>query len=286
MTTIGVVVLSQGTRPVELGHCLDSLRAQTGVELDILVVGNGWEPTGLGPGVRGHGLVENVGIPEGRNVGAKLTTGELIFFFDDDAWIPEPDVLSRIAALFADRPRLGEAQPRVCDPDGTTLRRWVPRVPVGDPTRPGPARTTAEGVTVVRRAAFEQLGGWAGEFFYGHEGIDLAWRMYDAGWDVWYAGDIAVHHPATDPARHAEFYRRNAKNRVWAARRNLPWPVLVAYLAVWTAITMARLARQPKAALVWWAGFVEGWRTDPGARHPMRWSTVARLTRLGQPPII
>jgi hypothetical protein len=36
----------------------------------------------------------------------------------------------------------------------------------------------------------------------------------------------------------------------------------------------------------WVAGFVEGWRTDPGLRRPMRWGTVWRMTRLGRPPII
>ena len=35
------------------------------------MVGNGWEPTGLPDGVRGWALAENVGIPAGRNVGAR-----------------------------------------------------------------------------------------------------------------------------------------------------------------------------------------------------------------------
>jgi hypothetical protein len=50
-------------------------------------------------------------------------------------------------------------------------------------------------------------------------------------------------------------------------------------------LTLARIARDPSAVRVWLAGFAEGWRTDPGPRRPMRWRTVARLARLGQPPI-
>jgi hypothetical protein len=38
--------------------------------------------------------------------------------------------------------------------------------------------------------------------------------------------------------------------------------------------------------LVWGRGFVEGWRSDPGPRRPMSWSTVLRMTRLGRPPVI
>jgi GT2 family glycosyltransferase len=284
--SLGAVVLTQGTRPAELTRCLASLRAQAGVEPDIVVVGNGWQPVGLPPGVRGHGLTQNVGAAEGRNIGARVARGAVIFFFDDDAWIDDPDVLRAASELFATRPRLGAVQLRVRDPDGATMRRWVPRLRKGDPGRPGPAFSLAEGVTLVRRSAFEAVGGWPGAFFFGHEGIDLAWRMWDAGWELRYAGDLAVRHPATLPNRHTTFYRLTARNRVWVARRNLPWPLVPLYLASWTLRTQLRLLRQPAAFGAWWAGFAEGWRTDPGPRRPMRWRTVARLTRLGQPPLM
>jgi len=56
-------------------------------------------------------------------------------------------------------------------------------------------------------------------------------------------------------------------------------------LGVWAGIMLVRL-RSLSLLRTWWAGFVEGWRTDPGVRRPMRWSTVWRMTRLGRPPII
>jgi GT2 family glycosyltransferase len=209
-----------------------------------------------------------------------------VFFCDDDAWTDDTRLLARIAALFAARPRLGAVQPRIAGPDGTTLRRWVPRARVGDPGRPGPAFNLAEGVTVLRRRAFDELGGWAPEFFYGHEGIDMTWRLWAAGWEVHYAGDLVASHPITEVTRHAVFYRFNARNRVWSARRNLPAPVLAGYLLAWSVLTTARLVRQPRALRTWWAGFCEGWRTPCGPRRPMSWRTVWRLTRLGQPPVI
>ena len=52
LPTVGVVSLSQGTRPDDLNRGLASLAAQTGVDLDIVVVGNAWKPVGLPPGVR------------------------------------------------------------------------------------------------------------------------------------------------------------------------------------------------------------------------------------------
>lgn len=286
LPSIGAVVLSMGTRPVELAAALDSLRNQHGLDLDILVVGNGWEPVDLGERVRTMSLAENVGIPEGRNIGAAHVRGEVIFFFDDDAVLPTVDALARLAASFDADPRLAVAQPRGADPDtGETARRWVPRVRA-DRGQGGEVAVFWEGVCCIRRKAFDEVGGWPGHFFYGHEGIDLAYRLLDHGWRLRYLPDIVVNHPATTPKRHAVYYRMNARNRVWVARRNLPLPVAVTYLAVWGAITTVRERRSPEGLRTWWRGFGEGLRTDPGERAPMKWSTVARLTKLGRPPVI
>jgi GT2 family glycosyltransferase len=281
-----VVVLSQGNRHAELVRCLDSALAQRGVAADVLVVGNGWAPSDLPTGVRTHHEPVNVGAAAGRNIGARAVVGELIFFLDDDAWFDDPDTLAAAAELFSQSAALGAIQLRVRDPEGTTLRRWVPRARVGDPTASGPAFALCEGVTMVRRAAFEAIGGWADAFFFGHEGVDLAWRLWDAGWDVRYAAELHMGHPATQATRHAEFYRLNARNRVWLARRNLPVPLVPVYLGIWTVVSNARMVRSPAAMRVWWRGFAEGWRTDAGPRRPMRWRTVVRLARLGQPPVV
>jgi GT2 family glycosyltransferase len=275
-----------GTRREELGRCLDSVLAQAGVAADVVVVGNGCDPPDLGPRVRTVALAENLGVAAGRNAGARAGHGELVFFFDDDAWLDDPDVLRRAATLFGLRPALGALALRILGSDGTTMRRWVPRAHAGDPGRPGPAFTLVEGVSIVRREAFERVGGWPDAFFFGHEGVDLTWRLWDAGWEVHYAADLIARHPSTVPSRHAHFYRLNARNRVWLVRRNSRATTGALYLTVWTVITMVRLIRDPAALRVWWAGFVEGWRTDPGERRPMRWRTIAKLARLGQPPVI
>ena len=70
MADFGVVILTMGTRPVELRRAIDSVLEQRDVTCDIVVVGNGWEPVDLPDGVRAHGLERNVGIPAGRNAGA------------------------------------------------------------------------------------------------------------------------------------------------------------------------------------------------------------------------
>src|SRR5690606_28848180 len=135
------------------------------------------------------------------------------------------------------------------------------------------------------RTAFEAGGGLPGEFFYAHEETDLAWRILDAGYHIDYDAEAVMYHPAVAPTRHADFYRLNARNRVWLARRNLPWPLAAVYLADWVAITLLR-ERSGPALRAWFTGFKEGWRTDAGPRTPSSWSTAWRMPRLGRPPII
>lgn len=285
-TDIGVVILTMGQRPAELRRAIDSVLAQQDVGIEVVVVGNGWEPVDLPESVRSVGLIENVGIPAGRNAGVNQVGGQLLFFLDDDAYLPDPSFLASIKGRFDSDPQLGLIQPRVEDPTGRKPPgRWVPRLRVGDRTRSGPATTLWEGATAIRREAFEAAGGWPEEFFYAHEGIDLVWRVWDAGYRCWYAGDLVVHHPVIDPLRHEDFYRMNARNRVWLARRNLPAPLEPLYVGSWALLTVARVHNR-EALGAWFAGLREGIRVSPSERRPMGWSTVWRMSKAGRPPVI
>ena len=284
---VGVVSLTQGTRPDDLRHGLDTLLAQTGVELDVVVVGNGWAPTGLPEGVRPLHLPENLGIPAGRNRGVDVVAGEWIFFLDDDASLPSATFLADAIALIRSDPSIGLLQPRVVDPEGrANPRRWVPRIRKGEATDSGPVFSVWEGATLLPREVFDRTGGWAEPFFYAHEGIELAWRVWDQGLRTWYAGDLVANHPAIDPARHDYYYRLNARNRVWLAKRNLPWVLAPIYVGSWTAIQVLRWARRPQQLRAWFGGWAEGWRTTPPGRRRISWVTVVRMFRAGRGPII
>jgi GT2 family glycosyltransferase len=264
-----------------------SVLAQRAVTIDVVVVGNGWQPAGLPDGVRTLGLPQNIGIPAGRNAGVTHVGGELILFLDDDATLTDPDFLADVARRFAAEPRLGLLQPRVDGPGRVAgPRRWTPRMRVGDRTRSSAAFSVWEGAVVIRRGVFEASGGWPEPFFYAHEGIELAWRVWDVGSTVQYAGDLGVEHPVTAPTRHRDYYRLNARNRVWLARRNLPWPLGIPYVTTWTALQVVRSARTPATLLPWLRGWWEGWRTDAGMRRPLRWNTIVRMARHGRPPVV
>ncbi|WP_454108065.1 glycosyltransferase family 2 protein [Leifsonia shinshuensis] len=288
---VGVVVLTQGTRPDDLLRGVESVLRQEGVETDIVVVGNGWDPASSQPplpaAVRTLALPENLGIPAGRNRGVPLVAGEYLLFLDDDADIPSPRFLSDAIALLRREPGIGMIQPRLRARDGKpSPRRWIPRIRKGEPERSSAVFSVLEAVIVLPRAVFERAGGWADPFFYAHEGIELAWRVWDQGKRVWYAGDLVAEHPAVSPTRHSYYYRLNARNRVWLARRNLPAPLVPLYVGSWTGIQLLRWFRKPAVLRAWFGGWREGWRTDPGERRPIRWRTALRMTAAGRPPIV
>jgi GT2 family glycosyltransferase len=286
--TFGCVVLTMGRRPDDLRMAVQSLLSQEGVELDVVVVGQAWEPTGLPEGVRGVGLAENVGIPAGRNAGVPHARGDLLFFLDEDAAVVEPGTLAAVARTFAQDPDVGLVQLRVdAREGGAGPRDWVPRLRSGSRTRTGDVTLVWEGAVAMPRRVFDEVGGWPGEFEFVHEGVDLAWRVMDAGYRVLYRGDLPVLHPLPVPAptRHGYSNYYGARNRVWLARRYLPFPLGALYVgtfALRTAPRMRSLDDMRAAA----RGYRDGMRGPCGGRRKLRARTLWRMTRAGRPPVI
>ncbi|ATY99259.1 glycosyltransferase family 2 protein [Streptomyces bacillaris] len=288
---LGAVIITMGNRPDELRALLDSVAAQDGDRIEVVVVGNGAPVPDLPAGVRTVELPENLGIPGGRNAGIEAfgpsgAEVDALLFLDDDGLLPNRDTAELCRRAFEADPRLGILTFRITDPDtGTTQRRHVPRLRAADPLRSSRVTTFLGGANAVRTKVLAEVGPLPEEFFYAHEETDLAWRALDAGWMIDYRADLVLHHPTTAPSRHTVYHRMVARNRVWLARRNLPAPLIPLYLGVWLLLTLVRRP-SPPALKAWFGGFREGWSTPCGPRRPMKWRTVWRLTRLGRPPVI
>ncbi|MGN5637156.1 glycosyltransferase family 2 protein [Streptomyces sp. AC154] len=286
---LGVVIVTMGTRPIELAALLASVEKQDVPAARVVLVGNATPLTGITADVTRIPLEENLGCPGGRNVGLRALSesGEVdvVIELDDDGLLIAPDVFRRVQRLFADDPGLGIVGFRVADENGVTERRWVPRLRADDPMRGGPVTAFLGGGHAFSMPMLDGIGHWPAEFFFGHEESDLAWRALDAGWTILYEPGLVLQHPRTSPARHATHYRFTARNRVWLARRRLPVPLIPVYLGVWISLAMARM-RSAAGLRAWWGGFAEGLRTPCGPREPMKWRTVWRMTRLGRPPVL
>ncbi|MFH9661651.1 glycosyltransferase family 2 protein [Streptomyces sp. NPDC017248] len=292
---IAVAVVTMGNRPAEVDALLESVAGQDLAPARIVIVGNGCRlpeftrRLSLPGEVTTVDVEENLGCPGGRNVAlARLREFgdvDVVVELDDDGLLVDPGVLRRVRDLYAADPRLGIVGFRIADEHGETQQRHVPRVGKSDPLRGGYVTGFLGGGHALRMAMLAETGDWPAAFFFAHEETDLAWRAVDAGWKILYAPELLLRHPRTSPARHAIYYRVNARNRVWLVRRRLPLPLVPLHLGVWTLLTLAR-TRSPAGLRAWCGGFAEGLREPAGERRPMRWRTVWRLTRLGRPPVI
>jgi len=281
------VVLTMATRPDEFQRALDSIDGQViaAGEARAVVVSNGADLTeALAGRSVGHlvDLDENVGIPAGRDLGIRACASEVVGLLDDDAEL-DSDVSQKVLEAFAANPRLGAVALRLNDENGDTSRRHVPRFG-GSAVEAGGAATFFIGAAhAIRVEAYQAAGGYFQQLWYGHEEIEFSWRLIDAGWDIEYLADAAAFHPRTEISRHPDGWRLTGRNRVWIARRTLPWAVAVAHVTLWLLLGLWRAPRDCKRAYLqgWWSG----WQGDVD-RHPIRWKTVWRLTRLGRPPVL
>jgi len=170
-------------------------------------------------------------------------------------------------------------------PGGARSRDWIPRLRNGDPAHSSDVTVVWEGAVGIRRAAFEQAGGWPAPFRFVHEGVDLGWRVLDAGWRIRYLGDAVVLHPSPTGTPHGYSYYFGARNRVWLARRHLPLPLGIIFVTSFALRTVPRL-KSRRALQEAARGYRDGMRQDAGPRRRLQARTMVRMTRAGRPPII
>jgi GT2 family glycosyltransferase len=129
-----------------------------------------------------------------RNAGAAAAGGEWLLFCDADC-VPPADLLD---AYFSQPPDercavvAGEVEG--LDEQGAFLARWARSRRgrwVGHHLSRGPYPAGVTANLMVRRAAFEELGGFR---IGGGGDLDLCWRAQGAGWGFVYRADVVVRH--------------------------------------------------------------------------------------------
>lgn len=147
----------------------------------------------------------NLGFAGGCNAGAAATAAPLLFFLNPDA-TPAPDCLQRLREAAGDHPDWGAWQALVTLPGGTLINTsggethflgfaWAGEC--DEPVRPaddGEVSFASGAALVVRRAAWEQVGGFDADYFMYMEDVDLSLRLRLAGHGVGIARAAVVEH--------------------------------------------------------------------------------------------
>ncbi len=150
----------------------------------------------------------NDGFATAVNEGIRLTSGPLVAVLNPDIRFDSSDVPTRLAAHFADA-QVGLLAPALVLPDGSiqdsarevprpidlVLRRWRRRDwGAVRPTGLAAVPWVVGACIVIRRGAFEDVGGLDEGFSLYFEDVDLCVRMRQRGWEVMLDPSTTVSH--------------------------------------------------------------------------------------------
>ena len=217
-----------------------------------MVVVDNASDDGTAEGLRNRGVeVVRLELAEGLaaayNRGAACTDSTLLLFLNDDVFVGG-ESLSRLLAALEERADAVAATGRLVDPDdGRTQTEYLPQLfptfrsfvgmLLGRPRR-SPAASETETVAVeqpagacllVRREAFEAVGGWDEDFEFWYEDVDLARRLGRLG-DVLYVPTAPLAHVGGHSARRLsrpELVARHYRGALLYAAKHLALPARV-----------------------------------------------------------
>ncbi len=178
--------------------------------------------------------LKNSGPAVSRNRGIQAARSELVVGFDSDVTVPDPQLLTRVAATFAERSEVTGLAFRLLQPDGQTedTARWWHPVPIQGYANKRFQTSYFSGTAYAFRKAAVLAAGLFPEILYMHyEEVELAYRILDQGGSIQHCPDLIVRHHANEVSRRSEvqvFYK--PRNQVLVAAACFPIMRAVSYL--------------------------------------------------------
>ena len=291
-TAIAVVLVTfQSAR--DLAMCLGSLERAAGPHpLEVVVVDNASTDASVEI-ARGYGakVLENhanLGLSRAINAGVEITGAPWLLIVNPDTWL-SPGSLRRLLATATSDPKIGCVGPHLANPDGSdypTGRRF-PSLLMGalhaalapvwpdnpatrryhmveaDRSRPLDVDWVSGACMLIRRRAFEEVGGFDPGYFMYFEEMDFCLRLHRAGWQVVFDPLAEVKHVVGGSTRSAPYrkvvHHHRSALRFYCRRyardpRLVMAPLVAGFLAVRAVASLGRTAVAQ--------------RRDAGREHP------------------
>ncbi len=252
------VIIPNWNGQQHLGTCLTSLRAQKGVEFEVILVDNG-STDGSQSFVRENfaevkliELGKNQGFTGACIAGYNKSYGEFVVLLNNDTevasgWLativdafrrhPEVGIVASKMLLFDRRDHFHTAGDfyRL---DGIPGNRGVWQQDIGQYDREEYVFSACGGSAAYRRSMTEQIGFLDESYYFSCEDTDLSWRAQLTGWKVLYVPEAIVYHKlqATGGSVTASYY--DGRNFIYLIWNNYPSSLLKKH---WPAILRAQL---------------------------------------------
>ncbi len=249
-----------------LPECLDSLRRQSYVPLEIIVAdGASTDATcellaRCYPEVRLLRLRRNRGFAGNVNAGIRAARGEVVLLLNNDARA-EPEWVASCVQTLCEQPRLGSVASKVLYPSGRinsagdvvghdgTPRQRGNGLPDGDAwSQPSAVFGAMGGAAAYRRSMLADVGVFDEVLFMYLEDVDLAFRAQLRGWGCRYQPRAVVYHRggASGGGTLESFF--NGRNLIRVLVKNLPSSLLPRVLPRAVAF---QVHRAQEALLAW-----------------------------------
>lgn len=162
----------------------------------------------------------NIGIA-GYNLGFKQAQGDYLLVLDDDSHPLDGHTLDRIIHHLDTQPHIGVVACRIESPAGQPTASW--HLPHLD--QPGYSMAFVGCGFAIRRRLFEQIGWYPAEFFLYQNEIEVAIRIMQQRYHVYYDPECRIIHrqsPLGRPNWRRVYYP--TRNTIWIIRRYFPSP--------------------------------------------------------------
>lgn len=247
------VLIATRNRAQPLARCLRSVLAQSVLPREILVLDDGSAPpvralvAEAEPDLAAHPLIRwlrvdtHIGLVGARNMLFVQASSPLLLVLDDDAWLSESESIGRIVAYFEAQPNVGVVALPIFDHQDGRVFPLLPFKKHHQRRHPaclkeaGPCTYFPGGAHVLNKPMLTRFGPYDGSFVYGHEELDLSYRLVEQGLTIHFLPSVPVQHerqlPLGQPAEGALFH--TVRNRIRVGWRYLPPWYFSFYFALW-----------------------------------------------------
>ncbi len=266
------ILIASRDRPGALVRCLYSAVRQNHGSSEILVLDDNSQSVRLADIVRERFPERRVavfrsdqtlGVAGARNFLIGRSSGDVLVFLDDDAYLADSRCVSRLVCALSSDSRIGIVAVKVLDHQGGREdvlapfarfhRRSCPEI-----TERAQFVSYYVGTChAIRRDVIEQCGPYEADLVFGEEELDLSYRAVEAGFRILYLPTVVAHHYPEPSVTETQIIGGGSelachvRNRVFLAYKYLPWRYFFPHVGIWLARYFATGVAQGKVRDFW-----------------------------------